>query len=66
MSWRALALQKTSPLYVGDVEHNHKLQRRMVWRSFETREGVPDSVFEENDIRRLEIGNRTRPAHFNR
>jgi hypothetical protein len=33
-----------------------------VWRGFKYREVAWNSVFEENHIRRLEIGNRARPA----
>jgi len=47
---------------VRDVEHDHEIEREMDGRGFEDREAAWDSVLEQNDIRGLEIGNRTRSA----
>jgi len=49
-------------LWVRDVEHHHKIEREMDGGSFKHCVTARDSVFEQDHIRGLQIGNRTRPA----
>jgi hypothetical protein len=47
---------------VRDIEHHYEIERQMDWRSVKYRETARDSVFEQNQIRRLQVGNRTGAA----
>jgi len=42
---------------VSDVEHHHEIECEMDWRRLKYRETPRDSVFEQNYIRGLQIGN---------
>lgn len=48
--------------WVRDVEHHHKIERKVGGGTFKYCETAWDSVLEQSHIRGLQIGNRTRPA----